>query len=291
MNNRRTLTALVGAGHSSLPFPVQATAPLAVIGRLWATARQTLMALGLAAIAALALLFFRPALLDDLKALSPFAQPGATLADTGEVAIGDLLELPPATPAPMLAAAGVPPTREQQRVAQWLAKRYKIAGSASKMLVGAAYESGDALKLDPLLVLAVMAIESRFNPFAESSVGAQGLMQVMSKVHHDKFDDHGGIHAALNPAANIDVGARILKDVIRRGGSVEAGLKLYVGAGNLPHDGGYAARVMAEYARLQTVAAGQRVPATTPRQPSAEVREAKAEPAPRETAPAVPEPA
>lgn len=285
MNNRRRLTALVGAGQSSLQFPILGEVSLATVARILATARRTLMALGLSAIAALALMFFRPALLDDLKALSPFSAAGEELqAGPNGLAFADMLELPihlPTAAAPDTTDPAAGLSREQQRVAQWLAKRYRIATTASKMFVGTAYESAEAVKIDPLLVLAVMAIESRFNPFAESAVGAQGLMQVMSKVHQEKFSDHGGVAAALNPAANIQVGVTILKDMIRRAGSVEAGLKLYVGAGNLETDGGYAAKVMAEYGRLQSVAAGKRVPTFTPPQaPSPEVREAKAEPQP-----------
>jgi hypothetical protein len=105
-----------------------------------------------------------------------------------------------------------------------------------------------------------VAIESRFNPFAESPVGAQGLMQVMSKVHHDKFEDHGGVKAALNPVANIKVGSQILKEYVTRGGSIEAGLKLYVGAGAFENDDGYGAKVLAEYRRLKDVAMGKKVP-------------------------------
>jgi soluble lytic murein transglycosylase-like protein len=128
------------------------------------------------------------------------------------------------------------------------------------MLVSATYLTADEIKIDPLLVLAVMAIESGFNPFAESPMGAQGLMQVMSKVHHDKFQELGGIKAALNPVANIRVGAQILKDYVNRGGSVEAGLKLYVGAADSETDYGYGARVLAEYHRLKEVSTGKKVP-------------------------------
>ncbi|HEX7635259.1 MAG TPA: transglycosylase SLT domain-containing protein, partial [Noviherbaspirillum sp.] len=107
--------------------------------------------------------------------------------------------------------------------------------------------------------------------------GAQGLMQVMSKVHHDKFEDLGGVKAALNPIANIKVGSLILKDYVTRGGSVEAGLKMYVGAGAMASDSGYGARVLAEYRRLKDVAMGKHVPpfstsvAPKPRQKEADV--------------------
>lgn len=274
MNSRRKFAALVGAGMSSPLVSSIGEVSLDRLRGIFAAARQTLAVIGLAALAALALVFFRPALLDELKELSPFAAESSEQIAADELAFAAMLELP--TPKYGGSDANAL-TVEQQRVTQWLSKRYRIAGTASKMLVGAAYESADAVKLDPLLILAVMAIESRFNPFAESSVGAQGLMQVMSRVHHDKFDDHGGVTAALNPVANIKVGARILKDMIRHSGSIEGGLKLYVGAGNMETDGGYAGKVMAEHARLQAVAAGKRVPTFTPPQAAEQVNEAKAE--------------
>lgn len=279
MNNRRKFAALVGAGHSSPLVQTSGETSLARIGGLIAAARHSLSVLGLVALAALALVFFRPHLLDELKAMSPFAEQAADKAEIDELALAAMIELPQSQPQPAAppAQAAAPATlsREQQRVTRWLAKRYRIAGSASRMLVGAAWESAGEVKLDPLLILAVMAIESRFNPFAESAVGAQGLMQVMAKVHHDKFDDHGGLNAALNPVANIQVGAQILKELIRRAGSIEGGLKMYVGAANMESDNGYAGKVMAEHARLQAVAAGKPVPAIT-----APVREAKADPSP-----------
>jgi soluble lytic murein transglycosylase-like protein len=153
-------------------------------------------------------------------------------------------------------------------VTEWLSRRYRVAGDAANMLVATAYSTAHEIKLDPLLILAVMAIESGLNPFAESPVGAQGLMQVMSKVHHEKFQQMGGVQAALNPVANIRVGALILKDYVNRGGSVEAGLKTYVGAAAFDSDSGYGSRVLAEYRRLKQVAGGKSVPTVTPPAPA-----------------------
>lgn len=283
MNNRRKVTALVGAGNASPRFQLFGEDFLARMSGVLTTARRTLIAIEITIIAAVAMAFFRPELLDDLKALSPFANVTAEQEVTDEDTMAEALALPERSAGTSNANRAA---QMQQRVTDWLAKRYRIANSASSMLVGAAYESAQAVKIDPLLILAVMAIESRFNPYAESSVGAQGLMQVMSKVHYDKFNNHGGLNAALNPVANIQVGAQILKDMIRRAGSIEAGLKLYVGAGNLESDGGYANKVMAEHARLRAVAAGKRVPVVTPQaSPAADkVREAKAQ-VPRNTTP------
>lgn len=145
----------------------------------------------------------------------------------------------------------------QRHVTQYLSRRYRVADEAVRVLVAVAYESGREAGVDPLLVLSVMAIESSMNPFAESSVGAQGLMQVMTRVHTEKFEPLGGDLAALNPVANIKVGTAILQDLIRRGGSVERGLQLYVGAGNHENDGGYGRRVLIEHGRLKLAAAGK----------------------------------
>ena len=141
-------------------------------------------------------------------------------------------------------------------VAQYLSRRYHVADEAVRPLVLAAREAGRESQLDPLLILAVMAVESSLNPFAESPVGAQGLMQVMTSVHATRFGLDGDQHNALEPVANIRVGSAILSDAIRRGGSLERGLQLYVGAGNLSDDGGYGMRVLSEMARLKMAAAG-----------------------------------
>lgn len=155
---------------------------------------------------------------------------------------------------PAVAASTLDP--EQANVTRYLSRRYRVADEAVRVLVAAAYRAAETHRLDPLLILAVMAVESSMNPFAESSMGAQGLMQVMTRVHTERFEPHGGDQAALDPVTNIMVGSAILKELIRRGGSVERGLQLYVGAGNLPNDGGYGARVLAERTRIELAASG-----------------------------------
>lgn len=143
---------------------------------------------------------------------------------------------------------------QQAAVAFWLSRKYRVAPEPMAALVAEAYEQGDRHRLDPLLILAVIAIESRFNPFAQSGSGAQGLMQVMTRVHTDKYETLGGTLAAFDPVSNMRVGVSILKNYIRRTGSVEKGLKYYVGAANLKTDGGYAAKVLAEHKRIREVA-------------------------------------
>ncbi|MYN13189.1 transglycosylase SLT domain-containing protein [Pusillimonas sp. TS35] len=150
-------------------------------------------------------------------------------------------------------------TRAQaEALRSYISRKFRIAGTVAGALVNTVFVVARERGLDPQLVLAVIAIESRYNPYAESHVGAQGLMQVMPKVHKDKFEAFtDGQIAALNPIANIRVGTQILYDCIRRRGSVEGGLACYVGATG-PSDGGYGAKVLAERRRI-ALASGIRV--------------------------------
>lgn len=143
-------------------------------------------------------------------------------------------------------------SEEQAATAFWLSKKYRVAPEPMGALVAQAYELGEKRGLDPQLILSVVAIESRFNPFAQSSVGAQGLMQVMTNVHEDKYANFGGTLAAFDPLSNMQVGSLILKDCIDRFGGIQRGLVCYVGAAKLPNDGGYSSKVLAEQARLKS---------------------------------------
>lgn len=161
---------------------------------------------------------------------------------------------------------------EQARVTRWLSRKYRIAPQPLSTLVAEAWQVGQIGQVPPTLILAVMAIESRFNPYAQSPVGAQGLMQVLTRVHTDKYEDFGGKQAALDPVANLRVGVQVLQDCIRNAGSTEGGLRCYVGAVNSDASG-YIAKVKAEQERLRSVAQGLRQPAsTTARTPAADSR-------------------
>lgn len=232
--------------------------------------KHVLMLSGIIAMAALVMMFVKPELTDKFKDLSPYAEEEVEPAETVAVPAPSLNNLmsPQVQPGALLQKAAASEDeakvlgnqRQQQWVTNWLSKRYRVAHDATNMLVSAAYLTAKEIKIDPLLILSVMAIESGLNPFAESPVGAQGLMQVMSKVHREKFQELGGVKAALNPIANIKVGALILKDYVTRGGSVEAGLKMYVGAADAESDSGYGSRVLNEYRRLKDVSTGKNVP-------------------------------
>src|SRR5699024_12366223 len=62
----------------------------------------------------------------------------------------------------------------------YIARKYKIANSVAGAIVSTVFTVGREKDLDPQLLLAVIAIESRYKPYAESHVGAKGLRQVMT---------------------------------------------------------------------------------------------------------------
>jgi hypothetical protein len=145
------------------------------------------------------------------------------------------------------------PTAEDVRyrvLAGYLAKRYRVSQDITFDLVSHAHDVGHEIGLDPLLIIAVIAIESRFNPIAESVAGAKGLMQVIPKYHADKLEEFGGEKAVYDPEANIVIGARILKEYIRYTGSLGSALQMYAGALSDSEDQ-YTNRVLNERLRLQ----------------------------------------
>ena len=139
-----------------------------------------------------------------------------------------------------------------QRVKVYIAKRYQVSAVALEPLLASAQQTGRSVGVDPLLLVAVMAIESRFNPFAESPMGAQGLMQVIPKWHPDKVDVKSDRAALFDPETNIRVGALVLKEYIQSTGSIERALQQYNGSSDPATP--YANKVMAVKAALAQAA-------------------------------------
>ena len=146
----------------------------------------------------------------------------------------------------------IAPHVEMRGVVENLARKDRVATTVIESLVVTAQAAGSRAGVDPMLIIAVMAIESGFNPIAESPMGAQGLMQVIPRFHQDKLDRVAG-DSLLDPVTNIHVGAMILGEYIRRSGSLQEGLQTYAGAVG-DEDAVYAARVLAEKQRIESVA-------------------------------------
>lgn len=190
-----------------------------------------------------------------LLSLSTLLTPGGRerLSAWSAMAMGTLTPPPPVTS--IYSNQPTELTVEQRRVARWIANRYRVSVSGVEKLVRMGFEVAGNQRLDPFLLLAVIAIESGFNPLAESPVGAVGLMQVMPKVHADKFRAHGGEKEALDPRVNMLVGAQILREYIDRFGSEMEALRAYVGAIQQPTE--YPSRVFSIRERMVAASVGR----------------------------------
>ena len=162
----------------------------------------------------------------------------------------------PVTEAPTLENVTERLQTASHSVAQYVSASYRISLKRAKQLTNMAIEIGEAKNVDPLLIMAVVATESSYNPNARSSAGAEGLMQVVTSIHRAKYDAFGGEDKAFDPYANMSVGTDILNELIQRTGNVRKALKWYSGAANLSSDNGYSARVLAERHRLAIAASG-----------------------------------
>ena len=139
-----------------------------------------------------------------------------------------------------------------------VAQRYRVSPDALQPIFLAAQAA--AKDIDPLLVIAVIGIESGFNPFAQSVMGAQGLMQVIPRYHRDKLPAEAGNAGFLDPVSNVRAGTQVLQEAIRRHGGVVEGLQYYVGALDDP-DRGYSTRVIAEKQRIEQAIRARKPPA------------------------------
>jgi len=203
--------------------------------------KGTLAMVGLAALAALfALPLQREALLNHLPPLAALSLSGDSVDATATTAAGLI----------QAGSANGAIEREQRAVTEYISRRYRVSDQAVAGFVSTAYRAGAEYSVDPLLILAVVAVESRYNPVAESTVGARGLMQVIPKYHLEKLMDHGGEQSLLDPKVNIIVGTQILREYQRRLGDTEAALQMYAGAFDEPTST-YAIKVLAEKARLE----------------------------------------
>ena len=136
-----------------------------------------------------------------------------------------------------------------QSALDYVTRRYRVSPEALEPIFELAQLAGKERSIDPLLIVAVIAVESGFNPFAESSMGAQGLMQIIPRFHQDKLPDGAGDQPFLDPAVNVRVGAHVLEEAIRRRGGLVAGLQYY--SGSADNEGNYSNKVLAEKVRLE----------------------------------------
>lgn len=147
--------------------------------------------------------------------------------------------------------------KSQANLAQWLSKKYRVAPEPMSAIVVQAFETGQYLQLEPTLILAVMAIESGFNPFAQSAVGARGTKRTPAKAQMYAYELWSDPLKAFDPINNLRIGAKVLLDCITQAGSIEGGLKRYVIGSSTGNDSGYTDKVLLEQQRLKAIFLGQ----------------------------------
>jgi len=150
-------------------------------------------------------------------------------------------------------ARTLPDDRRYVLVAEYMARKYYVSRQVVLDLVKTAHVVGRKYNIDPTLLVAVIAVESSFNPIAESVAGAKGLMQIIPQFHQEKFTEFGGEKAVFDPHANIAVGAKIIREYLQASaGNLFTALQTYAGA--LPdHDASYTHKVLNEKDRLDAL--------------------------------------
>ena len=211
-------------------------AGLYAMGKAYAATKALLALIGLAVMLAVALPAPREALMKGAAAALRATEPAGVINSV----------------AGPIQSEGTPAAQREQRVlSEMLSKRYRIAQEAVSGFVSTAYRAGKEAAVDPLLILAVISVESRFNPVAESSFGAKGLMQVIPKFHMEKIAVHGSNDdVLLDPDVNIQVGTQVLREYLRRFGDTETALQAYAGAYDEP-TAQYANKVLSERSRFE----------------------------------------
>ena len=178
--------------------------------------------------------------------------------DLAELAdISTSVDSPSATSVKASDAVALSP--RMQGALDYVTRRYGVSPESLVPVFETAQLIGKERRIDPLLIVAIIGIESRFNSVAQSSMGAQGLMQVIPRFHMDKVPEGTtGDRPLFDPVINIRVGVHVLQEAIRRSGSLVAGLQQYAGSSDT--EGGYASKVLAEKERLEQAARRAAIP-------------------------------
>lgn len=148
--------------------------------------------------------------------------------------------------------------RNQVAVAHWLSRKYGVSPEPLGALVSEAWSIGERSQIAPTLILAVMAIESKFNPFASGTQGAMGLMQIEPEAHNTALTSFGGRLATFDPLTNLRIGTRQLQALIQKSTTIEEALRLYASTSGQGNESQYIERVLAEQKQLDKINTGQK---------------------------------
>ena len=155
-------------------------------------------------------------------------------------------------------------TPEQLSVTQWLSRKYRISPEPLAAMVTEAWKVGERTQVPPTLILAVIAVESNFNPFAQRSDSNRGLMQIDSQSQQGTLSRFGGPLSVFDPLTNLRVGSRVLQAFIQETGSIEDGLRAYAQTSPQGTDSTYTERVLSEHKLLERLIQTRATAASSP---------------------------
>ena len=144
-------------------------------------------------------------------------------------------------------------TETQLLVTRWLSRKYRVSPEPLGAMVAEAWVLGERSQLPPSLILAIMAVQSRFNPFASAIAGQVGLMQIELQAHTETLAQFGGTLSAFDPLTNVRVGVRHLQGLIEQTETLEEALWLYGSSSGQASESQYVERVLAEQQLLDKV--------------------------------------
>ena len=161
----------------------------------------------------------------------------------------------PQAEAEMVAAVPVVAAHEPPAVigaSRFIAERYRVPAGRARQIAKIAFRVSREHRVDPYLVLAVIAVESSFRPHVVNRHGAAyGLMQIAVHVHARRVEAAGGRERLFLIRPNIRIGVALL---VQYGARVRAGVRhaLWRYSGG---EYGYARKVLRLSAVLQRKAA------------------------------------
>lgn len=107
--------------------------------------------------------------------------------------------------------------QQKQVLIERISSLYLIAQEPSTLIVETAYKAARQYQIDPVVLLAIIAVESRFNPYAQSVAGALGLAQIIPRWHPQHIDNlsrKGLEEDPLNPISNIYLAGAIYREYL-----------------------------------------------------------------------------
>lgn len=119
---------------------------------------------------------------------------------------------------------------KRQIMTRYLVNNYGIDEKNARILVRSAQKAAWANQLDLEFLLAIIFVESTYNPAAKSNKGAIGLMQVTPKWHLDKISQYGDVDVLYDIPTNIEIGTAILVEYLKKEGNIRAALHRYNGS-------------------------------------------------------------